>query len=74
MALNSLLPSCLPMVHAPTQELGFISSPYATSHSKSQAHTMDGIVLGRFPTSNAILVYNPRNQHYYEPNSYKIDP
>jgi hypothetical protein len=23
---------------------------------------------------NAILVYNPRNQRYYEPNSYKIDP
>ena len=42
--------------------------------SKSQAHTMDGIVLGRSPTSNVILVYNPRNQRYYEPNSYKIDP
>ena len=41
--------------------------------SKSQAHTMDGIVLGHSPTSNAILVYNPRNQHYYEPDSYKID-
>jgi hypothetical protein len=39
------------------------------SRSKSQAHTMDGIVLGRSITSNAILVYNPRNQHYYEPDS-----
>jgi hypothetical protein len=44
------------------------------SRSKSQAHTMDGIVIGRSPTSNAILVYNPRNQRYYEPDSYKIDP
>jgi hypothetical protein len=27
--------------------------------SKTQAHTMDGIIVGRSPTSNAILVYNP---------------
>ena len=40
------------------------------SRSKLQAHTMGGIVLGRFPISNAILVYNPRNQRYYEPDSY----
>ncbi len=31
-------------------------------HSKSQAHTMDGILIGRSPTSNAVLVYNPRKQ------------
>ena len=42
--------------------------------SKTQAHTMDGIIVGRSPTSNAILVYNPQNQHYYKPDSYKIDP
>ncbi len=42
--------------------------------SKNQAHTLDGIVIGRSPTSNAILVYNHHNQHYYEPDSYKIDP
>ena len=41
---------------------------------KLQAHTMDGILLGRSPTSNAILVSNPRNQKYYEPDSYKINP
>ena len=35
---------------------------------------MDGILLGRSPTSNAILVSNPRNQKYYEPDSYKINP
>ncbi len=44
------------------------------SRSKSQAHTMDGIVLGRSPNSNRILVYNPRNQRHYEPDSYRIDP
>jgi hypothetical protein len=43
------------------------------SCSKAQAHTLDGIILGHLPTSNAILVYNPRNQRYYEPDSYKID-
>jgi hypothetical protein len=34
------------------------------SHSKNQAHTFDGIVIGQSPTSNAILIYNPRNQRY----------
>ncbi len=41
---------------------------------KHQAHTMDGIVIGRSPTSNALLVYNPRNKQYYEPDSYCIYP
>ncbi len=44
------------------------------SRSKFQAHTMDGIIIGRSPTSNAILVYNPQNQRYYELDSYRIDP
>ncbi len=44
------------------------------SRYKTQAHTLDGIILGRSPTSNAILVYNPCNQRYYKPDSYKIDP
>jgi hypothetical protein len=42
--------------------------------SQLQAHTMDGIVIGRSPTSNAPLVYNPRNWPYYEPDNYCIDP
>jgi hypothetical protein len=42
--------------------------------SKHQAHTMDGIVIGRFPTFNALMVYNPRNQQYYKPDSYCINP
>ena len=43
------------------------------SRSKLQAHTLDRIIIGRSPTSNAILIYNPRNQRYYKPDSYKID-
>jgi hypothetical protein len=43
-------------------------------HSKNQAHTMDGILISCSLTSNAILVYNPRNQKYYEPDSYWLDP
>ncbi len=42
-------------------------------HSKHQAHTMDGIIIGRSLTSNALLVYKPRNKQYYEPDSYRID-
>ncbi len=34
---------------------------------------MDGIVIGRSPTSNALLVYNPQNKQYYEPDSYRLD-
>jgi hypothetical protein len=41
--------------------------------SKHQAHTMDGIIVGRSPTSNALLVYYPRNRQYYEQDSYRID-
>ncbi len=43
-------------------------------HLKNQAHTLDGIIIGRNPTSMAILVYNPQNQRYYKPDSYCIDP
>jgi hypothetical protein len=42
--------------------------------SHHQAHTMDGIVVGRSPTSNALLVYNPRNKKYHQPYSYRLDP
>ncbi len=56
---------------APTLHAKHQSPP--SLETKNQAHTLDGIILGRSPTSNAILVYNPRNQRYYEPDSYKID-
>ncbi len=44
------------------------------SCSKSQAHTMDGILLCHSPTSSTILVHNPWNQKYYEPDSYPLNP
>jgi hypothetical protein len=42
--------------------------------SKHKAHTMDGIVIGRSPTSKVLLVYNPRNKQYYVQDSYHLDP
>ena len=45
-----------------------------TSRSHTQSHTLDGIAIGRSPTSNALLVYNPRTKMYYEPDSYRLDP
>ncbi len=41
--------------------------------SKHQAHTIDVIIFSHSSTSNALLVYNPRNKQYYEPHSYRID-
>ncbi len=41
--------------------------------SKNQAHTLDGIVIGRPSTSNALLIYNPQNQQCYEPDSYRLN-
>ena len=35
---------------------------------------MDGIAIKCSPTSNALLVYNPRNKKFYEPDSYRLDP
>jgi hypothetical protein len=45
-----------------------------SSHSKNKAHTLDSIIDGRSPMSNTILVYNPRSQCYYKPDSYRLDP
>ena len=42
--------------------------------SSNQAQTLDGIIVGRSPTSNALLVYNPRSKRFYEPDSYRVDP
>ncbi len=44
------------------------------AHSHNQAHTMDGIAVGRSPTSNALLIYNPLMKSYYKPDSYRLDP
>lgn len=42
--------------------------------SNFQAHTLEGIVVSRSNTSNAMVFYNPRTKQYYEPDSYKLDP
>ena len=34
---------------------------------------MNGVIIGRSPTFNALLVFNPHNKQYYEPDSYQID-
>jgi hypothetical protein len=41
--------------------------------SKHMAHTMNGVIVGHSPTSNALMVFNPQNGQYYEPDSYRID-
>jgi hypothetical protein len=46
---------------------------WAVACLHNQAHTMDGIAVGRSPTSNALLVYNPWTKQYYEPDSYRFD-
>ncbi len=43
------------------------------THSKHMVHTMDGVIVSRSPTSNALMVYNPCNWQYYKPDSYRID-
>ncbi len=43
------------------------------SWSHCQAHTIDGIAIGRSPTSNAMLVYSPCTKKYYKPDSYRLD-
>jgi hypothetical protein len=37
--------------------------------AKHMAHTMDGMIVGWSPMSNALMVYNPRNCQYYKPDS-----
>jgi len=47
----------------------------SVKRSKNQAHTLDGIIVGRSETSNAVIVYNPRNKQFYdEVKSYSVDP
>jgi hypothetical protein len=44
------------------------------SCSKNQAHTLDRIIIRQSPISTKILIYIPRNQKYYKPDSYWLDP
>jgi hypothetical protein len=40
---------------------------------KNQAHTLDSIVIRWSSTLNALLIYNPQKQQYYEPDSYRLN-
>ena len=42
-------------------------------HDKSILRSFQ-ISCNRSPTSNALLVYNPRSKTYYEPDPYCLDP
>ncbi len=46
----------------------------STQSTHNQSHTINGISIGRSPTSKALLVYNPRAKTYYEPDSYHVSP
>ena len=45
----------------------------AESRSKLQAHTLDGIAVGRDDRSNSIIFYNPITSSYYRPPAFRID-
>ena len=43
------------------------------SRSKFQAHTLDGIAVGRDDRSNSIIFYNPITSSYYHPPCFRLD-
>ena len=45
----------------------------ADSFSKLQAHTLDGIAVGRDYRSNSIIFYNPIISSYYRPPAFRHD-
>ena len=45
----------------------------AKSCSKLQAHTLDGITVGRDDRSNSIIFYNPITSSYYHPPAFRLD-
>ena len=49
------------------------SSDGATSRSKCDAHTLDGIAVGRDDKSNSVVFYNPITRRYYRPPAFKLD-
>jgi hypothetical protein len=46
---------------------------HPVKRSKHQANTLHGIIVGRSPNSNMLLVCNPYSKKYYEPDSYRFD-
>ena len=45
----------------------------AESRYKPQAHTLDGIAVGRDDKYNSIIFYNPINSSYYRPPYFRLD-
>ena len=45
----------------------------ADNRSKLQAHTLDGIAVGRDDSSNSIMFYNPITSSYYRPPAFLLD-
>ena len=41
--------------------------------SKLQAHTLDGIAVGRYDRSNSIIFYNPITSSYYHPPVFRLN-
>ena len=71
MALNLLLPSCLPMVCAPIQELVFVSSQYATFIMK---RTVMPCILSHRPTPwTALFSVDPPHQMQSSSTTHKIN-
>ena len=45
----------------------------ANNRSKLQAHTLDGITVGRDDSPNSIIFYNPITSSYYRPPAFRLD-
>ena len=45
----------------------------AEIRSKLQAHTLDGIAVGRYYWSNSIIFYSPITSSYYRPPDFRLD-
>ena len=49
------------------------STDNATSRSKMEDHSLDGIAVGRNDTTNTVVFYNPITQSYYCPPAFRLD-
>jgi hypothetical protein len=45
----------------------------SSKRAKCDAHTLDGIAVGRDDRSNTIVFYNPITKRYYRPPAFKLD-
>ena len=45
----------------------------SSKRAKCDAHTLDGIAVGRDDRSNTVVFYNPITKRYYHPPAFKLD-